>query len=112
TRVLQIGGARHHGRKMPHAGDVIAEEQTPAADALEPVVDLLIAFLGEVKVTAVLVDQLEAVHSSQEIADRDASQASQESHAEREYRIELSFENQVSGEDQQCFIGDRQPDDA
>src|ERR1043166_5047422 len=97
---------------MAHAGDVVAEEKTPAADAFEPVMDPLIAFFGDMKVAAVLVNQLEPVDVSEQVTDGDSGDASQERHGESEYRLQVAFENQISRKNQKGFVRYRQPDDA
>src|SRR5579864_6103667 len=95
---------------MPDTRHEISEEQGPAAEALEPAVDPVQAILCEVHVGSVLVDQEKASGAADGVADRDSANAARICGGNRGQKLEVPFENQVSGKREQRFVGHRKPD--
>jgi len=69
--------------------DEMAERESPAAHPLEPVVRVINAFLGEMDVFAVAMNQHEAEGAARNIANSDAAGAAAEVRQKRRHELQV-----------------------
>src|SRR5580700_3960185 len=72
----QLGGSSDNRGEVAQARDIVAREQSPMADAIEPAVDAIEAFFGKVYIFSVAMHHADAQRAADGIAEADAAPAS------------------------------------
>src|SRR5271166_6374930 len=97
---------------MTDARDEIAEEKSPMAQVIKPIVDFLNTGLGYMQpFPESRMNEADADSSADHVAARDATHASEQRSEPRPERIQSSSENKISAQDEQRLVGDGESHD-
>src|SRR5512147_2261997 len=107
-----LHGARDEGRQVPDARQEITGHQSPPARVIEPVVSRCDPGLGDMEVTAELMDEIQAERPAQQIVDRHAEDAPEKRGGDRGRRREFALEQEVPEIGKQPLVRYRKTEDA
>src|SRR5437879_3309761 len=97
---------------MTNSGNEVTDRKGPFADAFKPHQNAIHFLIGDRKEITVLVDEIISEGSPQSVTDGYAANASPESGKDGEGKIEMAVIAEIAREREECFIRDRQADDA
>ena len=97
---------------MTDSSDVVTEEKSPVADAVEPLMNFREPLFIEVQIFSEFVNDADAEGPADGIAEADAAPASRQSENPGDDWIHLAFEDEVAAEDQESFVRNGDADDA
>src|SRR5581483_6251043 len=108
----ELRRACDEGREVADARNEIPEEQCPVTGSGEPVVHTVDVFVADVQPAAVAVDGAEAERAADQITEGDAAGTAGKCGGDGPDGMEPALINQITGEDQQPFVGYGQSHDA
>ena len=109
---LQPRCSRRESHQIPHAGNERADNQRPSSEGLKPLLRALDFAFGEGQPSAIAVEDVMRGSPTHHVAGRETTNTSDDSHGDRRNEAQDVLKCEVTGENEEPFVGYRQPDDA
>src|SRR6266487_1951913 len=108
----QFGGSGYVSRQMTYSGYKVADQESPSAAPLKPIVNTCHLVARDVNDGSVFHNHVGIEDPAQDVAEGDPTRTAQEGGNERWREPQCVLEDQIPGKGQKPFIGHGKPHDA